>query len=264
MYIHTNEMGDGQYTAVMGGMERWKGRVVLVTGAAASMGSVVARELVYQGMVVIGCDKDLLGLHAIKDDLDNKDLPVGEFHPVQCDLTQEEDILAMFETVKRDFGRLDVCVNVTSSAQNAPLLSGGTWQWRHMIDMNLIAHCICTREAVKMMRETDVKDGHVIFVNSLTGHQVLPDPRWHFYCASKHALRAIVEGVRNELREQDSKIRVSSISPGLVQTSLTAPDTSGITPLRPKDVANCIQYALGAPQHMQVDDIIVRPTDQIF
>merc|ERR1712179_573113 len=88
-----------------------------------------------------------------------------------------------------------------------------------MLDVNILGLTICTREAVKQMKERNVDDGHIFQLGSMSGHRIiLGSPHIHFYAATKYAVKALVEGLRNELRQMKSNIRVTHISPGLVHT----------------------------------------------
>jgi len=88
-----------------------------------------------------------------------------------------------------------------------------------MLDVNVLGLCIGTREAVKLMRESKVDDGHVININSMSGHRIVGMP---FYSATKFAVTALTEGLRRELVEAKTHIRATSISPGLVETNFAS------------------------------------------
>ena len=145
-------------------MDRWVGRVALVTGASVGIGAAVVRQLVKNGMKVVGCSRSIDKIEAIKSELSSAK---GELIPVKCDLRNEQEILDMFKMIKQNLGGVDVCVNNAGMANAAPLLSGETKDWREMIDVNIIALSICTREAIKQMREKGTDDGHFFLINSL-------------------------------------------------------------------------------------------------
>ena len=96
----------------------------------------------------------------------------GVFYPLKCDLRKEEQILDVFSEIKTNYGGVDVCINVAGIGHRASILSGETWQWRDMLDVNVLAYAIVSREAVKQMRMRGVDDGHVILINSNCGHEV--------------------------------------------------------------------------------------------
>uniref|UniRef100_A0A3B4GN56 Dehydrogenase/reductase SDR family member 11 n=1 Tax=Pundamilia nyererei TaxID=303518 RepID=A0A3B4GN56_9CICH len=198
-------------------MERWKGRVALVTGASVGIGAAVARALVQQGMRVVGCARNVDKIEKLAAECQSAGYS-GTLIPYKCDLSNEEEILSMFSAIKTLHKGVDVCINNAGLAHNEPLLSGRTEGWRNMIDVNVLALSICTREAYKSMKERNVDDGHIININSMGGHRVVPSADEHFYCATKYAVTALTEGIRQELREANTHIRATCISPGIVET----------------------------------------------
>lgn len=251
-------------------MERWVGRVALVTGASAGFGHSIAKRLVEHGMKVIGCARNIGKIQALSESLRGAK---GSLTAIQCDLSKEDQIMAMLEKIKKDFGGVDVCVNNAGLSHDAPLLTGSTEQWRHMLDVNVLGLCICTKEAVKSMKERGVDDGHIILMGSMSGHGVVPGvPQYHFYSATKFAVRALTEGIRNELCASKSHIRVTALSPGMAETEFTSrmfPEDIGraekvyaiYKPLTADDVTDAVIYALSAPVHVQIHDILIRPTE---
>uniref|UniRef100_A0AAV2JAK6 Dehydrogenase/reductase SDR family member 11 n=1 Tax=Knipowitschia caucasica TaxID=637954 RepID=A0AAV2JAK6_KNICA len=180
----------------------------------------------------------------------------------------------MFSAIKTQHKGVDVCINNAGIAHNEPLLSGLTGGWRNMIDVNVLALSICTREAYKSMKERNVDDGHIININSMGGHRVVPSADEHFYCATKYAVTALSEGLRQELREANSHIRVTCISPGIVETEFAfrhlnsdpekaASVYASIKCLKPEDIASAVIYVLGAPLHVQIGDVQMRPVEQV-
>lgn len=138
----------------------------------------------------------------------------------------------------------------------------------------MLALSICTREAYQSMKERNVDDGHIININSMCGHRVPPQSVIHFYSATKYAVTALTEGLRQELLEAQTHIRATCISPGLVETQFAfklydkdpreaAATYEHIKCLRPEDVAEAVIYVLSTPPHVQVGDIQMRPTEQV-
>ena len=189
-------------------------------------------------------------------------------HP--CDLRDEAAILALFAAVRARFGGVDVLINNAGIGRDAPLVSGATEHWRAMLELNVLALCICTREAVADMRERG-DDGHVIHIASMASHRVPPGSG--VYSASKFAVRSLIEGLRLELRALDSDIRVGAISPGYVETEFAqnyahgdvehAKRTYGkFKVLTADDVASTVVHMLEAPAHVQIHDVLMRATRQ--
>ncbi|XP_051891540.1 dehydrogenase/reductase SDR family member 11a isoform X3 [Pristis pectinata] len=216
----------------------------------------------------------------------------GILVPYKCDLTSEEEILSMFSAIKTLHQGVDVCINNAGLAHPEPLLSGRTEFWRNMIDVNVIAMSICTREAYQSMKERNVDDGHIININSnfccrrsdatssplfcyfsMSGHRVVPNSATHFYAATKYAVTALTEGLRQELRESKTRIRATSVSPGLVETEFAfrlhnndpekaAATYESLKCLKAEDLANAVVYILSTPSHVQIGDLQIRPTEQ--
>ncbi|XP_053384689.1 dehydrogenase/reductase SDR family member 11-like [Mercenaria mercenaria] len=252
-------------------MERWVGRVALVTGASSGIGKAVAKSLVCHGMKVVGCSRNTQVVQEMAESLKSEK---GSLTPIACDVSKEEQVLSMFDKIKSELGGTDVCINSAGLGQDAPLLTGKTEQWRSMFEVNVLGLCICTREAVKSMKDRGVDDGHVIQLNSGVGHkQYASNPSGHFYSATKYAVTSLVEGLRKELRLSKSHIRVTSISPGLVETEFShrmythdpqraVQKYSQFENLKPEDVADGIIYALSAPGHVQIHEVMINPTEQ--
>ncbi|NXG43463.1 DHR11 reductase, partial [Psilopogon haemacephalus] len=256
-----------------GAMERWTGRVALVTGASVGIGAAVARALVQHGMKVVGCARSVDKIEKLAAECQSAGYP-GTLIPYKCDLSNEEEILSMFSAIKTLHQGVDVCINNAGLARPEPLLSGKTEGWRTMIDVNVMAVSICTREAYQSMKERNIDDGHIININSMNGHSVVPQSVVHFYSATKYAVTALTEGLRQELREAKTHIRATCISPGLVETGFAfklhdndperaAATYESIRCLKAEDMANAVIYVLSAPPHVQIGDIQMRPTEQI-
>ncbi|GBO07888.1 Dehydrogenase/reductase SDR family member 11 [Araneus ventricosus] len=256
-------------------MERWSGRVALVTGASSGIGAELCRALVRHGMVVVGIARRVDRIQVVAEEESVKTAP-GKLVAVKCDVTQESEILSVFDEIRKTFGRLDVCINNAGFSHNSPLLSGTTSEFKAILDVNIMALCICTREAVKLMREKGVDDGQIINISSMSGHRLSSTANFglHFYTGTKFMVRALTEGLRRELKALNSHIRIGSISPGLVQTegidvfrskdpAEKARDAiSSMKILQVQDIAESVLHILRAPPHVEVHDILIRCYDQ--
>ncbi|XP_015238634.1 dehydrogenase/reductase SDR family member 11-like [Cyprinodon tularosa] len=254
-------------------MDRWKGRVALVTGASVGIGAAIAKELVRSGMKVVGCARNVDKIKALAAECKSAGYS-GVLIPFKCDLTNVEEIQSMFAAIKAKHKGVDVCINNAGLAHCEPLLSGKTSAWKNMLDVNVMALSICTREAYQSMKERNVDDGHIINLNSICGHVVINSGDIHFYTATKYAVSALTEGLRQELIEAKTHIRSTCISPGIVETEFAyrafsdSPEKAKATysmlkPLAAIDVANAVVYVLSAPPHVQVGDIVLRPVEQL-
>jgi len=249
----------------MEGMRTWGGKNALVTGASSGIGAAIAERLAHEGMRVFACARRVDRL----EKLAGRDYGAGSISAVACDLRDEKAIASLFSTIREQAGGVDVLVNNAGLGHAAPLISGDTAAWREMLEVNVLALCICTREAIADMRSRG-DEGHVIHLSSMAGHRV---PKGSgVYAATKYAVRGLTEGLRQELRTTCSSIRVTSISPGFVETEFAGKYHQSeeaaelaygrYTCLQSEDVADTVLYALSRPAHMQIHDILMRPTAQ--
>lgn len=249
-------------------MERWKDRVALVTGASSGIGRAVALRLAAHGVHLALCARREERLDALAQSIES--VPGhGEVLTQPVDLRDPAQIASLFGAIRERFGGVDIVVNNAGLGRKAPLLSGDTDKWREMLEVNVLALCVCTREAVTDMRRRG-DTGQVIHISSMAAHRV-PEGSG-VYSATKFAVRSLTEGLRLELREQGSHIRVTAISPGYVETEFAevyhgdpkaAEQTYSRYPvLQPGDIADAVEYVLGAPAHVQPHDLLIRPTQQ--
>jgi NADP-dependent 3-hydroxy acid dehydrogenase YdfG len=233
--------------------------VALVTGASAGIGRAIAERLVGAGMRVAVCARRRERLERIGEGV----------LPIAADLRREEDITAMFATIREAWGGVDVLINNAGLGRDAPLVSGATEAWREVLEVNVLALSVCTREAVADMRRRG-DDGHIVHISSMSAYRV-PSASG-MYSASKFAVRALTEALRLELHVLGSGIRVSAISPGFVETEFAAvyhqsEERARATYPRYKvleanDVAEGVLYLLSQPPHVQIHDLLMRPTAQ--
>jgi NADP-dependent 3-hydroxy acid dehydrogenase YdfG len=244
------------------------GRVAMITGASSGIGEAIAEMLADEGahLVLLARREDRLAALASRI---AARAPAVEVLALGCDLRDEARILAAFEAARERFGGVDVLVNNAGLGRDATLCRGATEDWREMLEVNVLALCICTREAVSDMRRRGDR-GHVVHISSMAAHRI---PRGSgVYSATKFAVRSLTEGLRLELREAGSAIRVTAVSPGFVETEFAevyhrdptaGPRTYGRYPvLRPRDVAATVRHVLTAPPHVQLHDVLLRPTQQ--
>ncbi len=247
---------------------RWNGKVALITGASSGIGEALARELAGAGMKVAICARRKDRLNALAQELEEAG---HEVLAVEADLRSEDSILAMFEAIRERWGGVDVLVNSAGLGRLSPLVDSPTDWWREMLEVNVLALSICTREAVQDMRKRG-DAGHVIHISSLSAYRIPAGNGGGMYGATKHAVRALTEGLRLELRGMNSNIRVSAISPGFVETEFAkiyhqseekAHELyASLDALQPQDIADAVRYILDAPPHVQVHDLLIRPTAQ--
>ncbi|MBD0336743.1 MAG: SDR family NAD(P)-dependent oxidoreductase [Cyanobacteria bacterium Co-bin13] len=242
-------------------------RVAMITGASSGIGRAIAQRLSQLGYRLALCARRQDRLLSLQQEL-QADGPEVLIQSV--DLRQEADILAFFQAVRERWGGVDVLINNAGLGHKQSLMTGNTEDWREMLEVNVLALCICTREATHDMRAKDGQ-GHILHISSMSGHRVPGGSG--MYSATKFAVRSLTEGLRQELRAEGLDIRVSSVSPGFVETEFAekyhqsfekAQDLYSKYPvLQPEDVADAVAYILSQPEHVQVHDLLVRPTRQV-
>lgn len=240
-------------------------RVALVTGASSGIGREVAGALLSEGAKVALCSRRKQRLVALAERQERDRVLVHTM-----DLRVEKEIVAGFDAVREIWGGVDILVNSGGLGLKAPLIDGSTEAWREMLEVNVLGLCICTREAISDMRRRGDR-GHIVHVSSMAGHRVPGGSG--VYSATKFAVRALTEGLRKELRDLESNIRVSAVSPGFVETEFAeiyhgSSDAAERTysrfkVLQPEDVAATVVHLLKAPDHVAIHDVLMRPTHQV-
>lgn len=237
-------------------MERWTGRVAVVTGAAGGIGSAIVTEFVRYGITVVGIDLVENNLSEFEKKLKSL-LPNVNFHGVRCDLTDENDIVDTFKWIEEHVGPISILINNAVIATGTMLLDISSAEINKLFQTNVIAPILCAKEAVNSMLKNDIRDGNIINVNSIAG--VYPaDPCFVpvSYSACKHALAVVSDGLRKELRIKKSSVKVTNLCPGWVRTNLskyTAPDEK----LEPEDVAAACISILQMPKNILIPQLVV-------
>lgn len=267
-------------SAVEAGMGKWADRVAVVTGASAGIGREVALTLLRHGMRVVACARRKEKLEELKGSIARE--PGGGgllagFLPLQLDVTKEAEVLVLAKVVAGRWpgAGIDVLVNNAGLARaDAGLLDGATRSWVEMLNTNVLALCILSREAVRSMAARGVP-GHIVNVGSLSGHRVRPGHGLGFYAATKHAVKALTEALRMEVAAAGLPVRVSAVSPGVVATDFydtlhygdraagadryAALDYEALTP---RDIAQAVLFQLCMPANALVQDVLLRPAGQ--
>jgi NADP+-dependent farnesol dehydrogenase len=132
----------------------------------------------------------------------------GKLFAVKVDMTKEDDILKGFKWVSEKLGPVHILVNNAGITQNTNLTEGETEKWKKILHTNVLGLCIATREAVKVMKANKI-DGHIIHINSVSGHGVPNFPGVNVYAASKHAVTALTETLRQEFNHLGLKIKIT-------------------------------------------------------
>lgn len=182
-------------------MDRWKNKLAVVT--SIHFGADLIQRLLDEDFRVVAFDYDTNRIQEAKTMLKK----VEKFHPLHCDLTQENDILNAFKWIKENFGAISLLVNNATVFLKSSLHDGNTEDWRRVLDINVLGLSIATREAIRNMQEFSI-DGDIVHVNSICGRFIMNIPN-HIYYASKHAVTVMTEVLRKELAQLGSKIRIT-------------------------------------------------------
>ena len=241
-----------------------EGKIVVITGASSGLGEATARLLSAQGATVVLGARRADRLKALANELTRAG---GKALALATDVTDRDQVKNLADTAAEKFGCLDVMINNAGLMQQSPLERLKVDEWDNMIDINIKGVLYGIAAALPHMQRQ--KSGHIINVSSVAGHKVTPAGT--VYCATKHAVRVISEGLRQEVKPYN--IRTTIISPGAVATELpshiTDPDSA--TAIQtfyqgyaiPADAfARAVAFAMSQPDDVDVNEILFRPTRQ--
>ncbi|MCA9758025.1 MAG: SDR family oxidoreductase [Candidatus Eisenbacteria bacterium] len=239
-------------------------KVVIIAGASSGIGEATTRRLAKDGArLVIGARR----VERLKELAES--LPDADITYLAADVSKPEDMEALAQAALDRHGRIDAIYNNAGVMPTANLSELHRDEWKMMLDINVMGVLNGIAAVLPTMKKQ--KSGHIIATDSVAGHVVYPGSA--VYCGTKFAVRAIMEGLRQE--ERESNIRSTIISPGLVNTELyttiadkqfgeslkKASEIPGVG-LTPDDVAAAVAYALGTPDTVAISEILMRPTMQ--
>lgn len=234
------------------------GKTALVTGAGKGIGRSVAESFVRSGATVIGAARTAAHLADVAAGLTGA---AGAFVPMPGDVTDEAFVQSVFEAIRSRFGRLDILVNNAGAAPFGPVESLAVSDFRRGLELNVVAAFHCMQQAVRLMKATgDV--GKIINIGSVRSHWTESGDSGA-YNASKYGLRGMTESVARQLHGSGSRIAVSLVCPGVVNTPLTNPGGEARPGwLRPEDIARSVLHVATAPPEVNVFDVVVIPMCQ--
>lgn len=188
-------------------MDRWNGKVAVVTGASSGIGAEIAKDLAKAGMITIGLARRVERVEQLKQQLPKE--AANRLHAMKCDVSIETDIERTFQRIADTYGGVDVLVNNAGIVRQNNLLDLGTAaDLRAVLDTNVTGLVLCSQWAYKSMVDRKV-DGHIVHISSIAGHSVPNFPKLNIYPGTKHAVRAITETMRHEMRDAGTKIKVT-------------------------------------------------------
>ncbi len=266
------------------------GKVAVITGASSGIGRAAALALAAEGAAVAIGGRKASALDEVKGAIEAQG---GRALSQVMDVRDEQQMAALVDAAVGQFGRLDIMVNNAGVSHPGPIVDGEVEGWRAMLETNVLALLIGCREAVRAMKANEAPRGHIVNISSVAARAT--GPSGAVYSATKHAVNAISDGLRQEVH--DLGIRVTVVMPGgtltnfgrtLPQEVLTNaaralgvdPETEGVRQgeylpqegverilrerpgvfLSPDDIAGAVLYAVAQPPSVHVDEVLVRPS----
>ena len=242
------------------------GTVAVISGASSGIGWATARALSTRGAKVLVLARRTDRLTELVQIIGAAG---GDAQAYEVDVTNADDVREVVTAIGDEHGRIDVLVNNAGFLANGPAIGADLADWHRMIDVNVGGVLNVTHAALPFVVKAangprGVAD--IVTVSSVAGRRV-PSPISNVYAASKHAVGAFGEALRQELSSE--RVRVGLIEPGVVRTEMTtggsknAPDATTGAPLDPDDIANAIVFMVTQPAHAAVNEILIRPTEQV-
>ncbi|MBG1179084.1 SDR family oxidoreductase [Staphylococcus aureus] len=224
-------------------------KVAVVTGAGSGIGEAIATLLHEEGAKVILAGRNKDKLQNVANQLAQDSVKV-----VPTDVTKKEEVDELIKIAQQTFGGLDIVINSAGQMLSSKITDYQVDEWDSMIDANIKGTLYTAQAALPTMLEQS--SGHLINVASISGFEVTKSST--IYSATKAAVHTITQGLEKELAK--TGVKVTSISPGMVDTAITAAyNPTDRKKLEPQDIAEAVLYALTQPKHVNVNEITVRP-----
>lgn len=238
----------------------------MITGASAGFGKAIAMKLAKQGVRLILTARSEEKLKKVCKEIQENTTSL--VHPLIFDIRDYNACQAAIESIPNEYKPIDILINNAGLAlETLPIQDGNLQDWEQMIDTNVKGLLYVTRLISPQMVAR--KEGHIINIGSISSHEVYAGG--NVYCATKHAVWALTQGIRMDLLPYD--IRVTQISPGAAETEFSivrfkgdieraSKVYEGFEPLVAEDVAEMVEFVLSRPKHVCINEIIVTSTAQ--
>lgn len=224
-------------------------KIAVVTGAGSGIGEAIAALLHEEGAKVVLAGRNKDKLQNVANQLAQDSVKV-----VPTDVTNKEEVDELMKIAQQTFGGLDIVINSAGQMLSSKITDYQVDEWDSMIDVNIKGTLYTAQAALPTMLEQS--SGHLINIASISGFEVTKSST--IYSATKAAVHTITQGLEKELAK--TGVKVTSISPGMVDTAITAAyNPSDRKKLDPQDIAEAVLYALTQPKHVNVNEITVRP-----
>lgn len=243
-------------------------KIVLITGATAGIGEATAYILAQNNFNLIVTGRRNERLVSLKDKIENE--TDANVFTLNFDIRNRTETEKAFETLPENWKNIDILINNAGLAAGLSRIDNGeTEDWERMIDTNIKGLLFITRlVSAKMIKRGE---GHIVNISSIAGKETYP--MGNVYCATKHAVQALTKGMRIDFLKYG--IKVSAVAPGAVDTEFSLVRFKGneqraksvydgFTPLYAQDIAETILFVVTRPKHVNIDDILVMPTDQAY
>jgi len=238
-------------------------KTALITGATSGIGRATAHEFAKHGIKLILCGRRQERLDTIKLELSKQ----TQVMTLNFDVRNKSEVFNAIASLQKDFEQIDILINNAGNAHGFDAIQDGNLDdWDAMMDINVKGLLYVSKAVIPQMIER--QSGHIINIGSSAGKEVYP--KGNVYCASKHAVIAITDGMRIDLNPFG--IKVSAINPGLVETEFSQVRFKGdaiadnvykgYKALQPEDIAEIIVFAITRPSHVNIADLLVFPTAQ--
>lgn len=239
-------------------------KTVLITGATSGIGRATARAFAKNNYKVILCGRREDRLAELQEELSQR----TEVHTLLFDVRFKKEVQKSIQSLPDNFADIDVLINNAGNAHGLdPIQDGDLQDWDDMIDINIKGLLYVSKAVIPRMVKR--KRGHIINIGSTAAKEVYPNG--NVYCATKHAVDALNQGMRMDLNPYG--IRVGAIHPGMVSTEFSEVRFKGdlekasrvyrgFDPLLPEDIADIIHFVVSRPYHINIADLIVMPTAQ--
>lgn len=246
-------------------MQKTKQKIAFITGATSGIGEATAYLLAEQEYALVLCGRRKEVLEQIQSTLRKK----TKVTTLCFDVANQESVNAAISSLPVEFQAIDVLINNAGNAHGLdPIQNGDVSDWEMMLDINVKGLLYVSQPIIQGMLSRK-NGGHIINIGSTAGKEVYPNG--NVYCASKHAVDALNQGMRMDLFQHG--IKVGAIHPGLVATNFSAVRFKGdedraaqvyqgYQPLEAKDIAEIISFVISRPFHVNISDLVVMPTDQ--
>ncbi|XP_012165904.1 farnesol dehydrogenase-like isoform X2 [Bombus affinis] len=258
-------------------MERWAGKSAIVTGAASGIGRAITIALLEKKVNVLALDVQTEKLSTLKNEWNAN---WGTLCVMRCNISDENDLKDVFDYLENNDektwnGGVDVMVNNAGVIEYTRVIESDRAAFERLLNINVLATAVCINRAVRSMRQRNV-EGHIFNINSVLGHEIPSGflseidgcNGWNLYPTCKHGNVALTHTVRRELAAIKAPIRITSISPGIVETDIArhTPTISktlkNIPALRPEDIADAVIYALGTRPEVQITELTIQRTGE--